>query len=221
MFKRVLIVDDHDAILDSIKKLLESLNCSQVCTAQYCDDAYLKYKRGLLDGNPFDVIITDLSFKPDHRSTKIKNGQDLIEAIRAEDENLNIVVYSMKDQLQKVRYLVSKFGVNAYVCKGRRGSVDLTEALKAIPRGICYLSPQIEKAMHSNQDMEIKDYDITLLKLLAQGKSQEEISIYFKTQGIKPSSLSSIEKRLNRLRIQFKAENAIHLVAQAKDLGII
>ncbi|MGC1633782.1 MAG: response regulator, partial [Gelidibacter sp.] len=36
-----------------------------------------------------------------------------------------------------------------------------------------------------------------------------------------PNSLSSIEKKLNKLRIQFKANNAIHLVAIVKDLGLI
>ena len=46
-------------------------------------------------------------------------------------------------------------------------------------------------------------------------------SFILKENNIKPSSLSSIEKRLNKLRIDFKANNAIHLVSTAKDLGLI
>ena len=68
---------------------------------------------------------------------------------------------------------------------------------------------------------EINDYDIELLKQLSQGLSQEDISHNFKTNAISPNSLSTIEKRLNKLRIQFKANNAIHLVAIVKDLGLI
>ena len=65
------------------------------------------------------------------------------------------------------------------------------------------------------------DIDILLVEKLSQGYSQDEISSTFKKQKIKPSSLSSIEKRLNKLKVQFKANNAIHLVAKVKDLGLI
>ncbi|WP_115461337.1 response regulator [Winogradskyella aurantiaca] len=221
MYKRVLIVDDHDAILHSITKVLHSYKISQIDSVQYCDDAFLKYKRALLDGNAYDLIITDLCFKKDYRNTHLASGEDLIEAIRATDKGISIIVYSMNDQLQKVRYLVKSCAVNGFVCKDRRGSLELTSALMDTSKGVTYLSPQIVDAMSRKEDLEILDYDITLLKLLSQGKSQEEISHHFKTRAIKPSSLSSIEKRLNRLRIQFKAENAIHLVSQAKDLGLI
>jgi DNA-binding NarL/FixJ family response regulator len=221
MYKRVLIVDDHDAILHSINKVLDSLRVPRFDSAQYCDEAFLKYKKAQLDGDPYDLLITDLSFKPDHRSSRLQSGEELIEAIREKDRDIHLVVYSMNDQLQKVRYLVKHHGVNAYVCKDRRGSLELTEALMTIQTNNRYLSPQLLRAMHRDQDLEIGDYEITLLKLLSKGKSQEDISAYFKARAIKPSSLSSIEKRLNRLRLQFKAENAIHLVSQAKDLGLI
>jgi hypothetical protein len=56
---------------------------------------------------------------------------------------------------------------------------------------------------------------------MSNGLSQDEISQLFKKNNISPSSLSTIEKRLNKLRIQFRANNAIHLVAIAKDLGLI
>ena len=85
----------------------------------------------------------------------------------------------------------------------------------------CYLLPQVELALSPKTDLEIYDYDIQLLSLLSKGLSQEEISHSLKAREISPNSLSTIEKRLNKLRIQFKANNAIHLVATAKDLGLI
>jgi DNA-binding NarL/FixJ family response regulator len=221
MYKRVLVVDDHDAILHSIGKILDVLGIASVEAAQYCDEAYLKYKRAILDESPYDLIITDLSFKKDHRTTKLESGENLIEAIREHDSAIKIIVYSMNDYLQKVRYLIDRLGVNGYVCKDRKGSKELLEAIKSVQASKIYLSPQIREARHNTNNLEIEDYDITLLKLLSKGKSQEEISQMFKSQSIKPSSLSSIEKRLNRLRIQFRAENVVHLIAQAKDLGLI
>ena len=56
---------------------------------------------------------------------------------------------------------------------------------------------------------------------MSDGCSNKEISDEFKKNAISPSSISSIEKRLNRLRILFKANNAVHLVAVVKDLGLI
>jgi len=71
MFKKVLIVDDHDAINISVKNVLDTFSMDMVQTSQYCDDAYLKLKRAVLDGFPYDLLITDLSFKKDHRDGSI------------------------------------------------------------------------------------------------------------------------------------------------------
>ena len=56
---------------------------------------------------------------------------------------------------------------------------------------------------------------------LSIGISQENIEAEFKKEGISPNSKSSIEKHINKLKIYFKANNTVHLVAIAKDLGII
>ena len=71
----------------------------------------------------------------------------------------------------------------------------------------------MKNALSSKADLEIDDYDIELMQYLAEGLSQDEISSLLKEKKISPSSLSSVEKHLNRLRVQFNASNAIHLVA--------
>jgi len=79
----------------------------------------------------------------------------------------------------------------------------------------------VAPALDKQQSLDIDDYDILLLKKLAEGYSNKEISDQYKKGAIIPSGVSSIEKRLNKLRIQFKANNAVQLVAVAKDLGLI
>ena len=221
MFEKVLINDDHDAILSSIAQVLTKSNVKSIDRSQYCDEAYLKIKRAEFDQMEYDLLITDLSFKRDHRNVDLDSGEELIEKLRREFPNMPIIVYSMKDQLQKVRQLFNSYNINGYVCKDRKGSRELEEAIQTVSQGERYLSPQVSKALSPRTDLEIEDYDIKLLKLLSKGFSQDEISKDMKTSRISPSSLSSIEKRLNKLRIQFKANNAIHLVATAKDLGLI
>jgi DNA-binding CsgD family transcriptional regulator len=73
-----------------------------------------------------------------------------------------------------------------------------------------------DKSLH-----EIEAYDISLLKLLSNGYILEEISREFKNMGIIPNGSSSIEKRINKLKIYFKANNNVHLIAIAKDLGLV
>ncbi len=221
MFVKVLIVDDHDDINNGVLEILSALGIKNIQQSQYCDDAQLKIKRAIFDKQPFDLLITDLSFKKDHREVRLKNGDDLIAALRIDYPELPIIVYSMIDLLQKVRVLVSKHNVNAYVCKGRKGSVELSQAIKNVYNNEQFLSTQVARALSPKTNIEIDDFDIELVKQLSLGQLQNEISDYFKANNISPSSVSSIEKRLNKLRIQFKADNATHLVAKMKDLGLI
>ncbi|MBO6881882.1 response regulator [Winogradskyella sp.] len=221
MFKKVLVVDDHDDINKGVSGILKTFNITNIINAQYCDDAYLKIKKAELDKASFDLVITDLNFKEDYRNTKIESGEDLIAKLREQNNSIPIIVYSMKDQLQKVRLLVNNYNVNAYVCKDRKGSQELFKAIESVYKGDLFISPQVANALGPQTDLEITDYDIELTKQLSLGLDQKGISKYFIENEIAPGSVSSIEKRINKLRIKFKADNATHLVAKMKDLGLI
>lgn len=221
MFKKVLIVDDHDDINNGVLNVLKEFGTQNILKSQYCDDALLKIKKADFDNEPIDLLITDLSFKEDHRYNKITSGEGLIEVLRKSYKKLPIIVYSMKDQLQKVRLLINTYHVNAYVCKDRKGSLELAKAIEAVYNNNQFLSPQVQQALSPKSNLEIDDYDIKLIKQLSFGLSKEQISDLFKKENINPSGLSSIEKRQNKLFIQFKANNATHLVAIVKDLGLI
>ncbi len=221
MFSKVLISDDLGSINQGVISVLEGLGIENIHQVQYCDDAFLKIKRAELDANPFDLFITDLSFIKDHRTQKFESGSDLIKALKQDLPNLNIIVYSVEDRLQKVRLLLNEYKINAYVCKGRRGLIELEKAIQLVYDKDIFLSPQVAQALTPKTNLELDNYDIQVVKLLSTGLSQEEISQKFKDNNISPNSLSTIEKRLNKLRIQFKANNAIHLVAIVKDLGLI
>jgi len=221
MFSKVLVAEDMDDINKGIYNTLVDLGVGEIHQVQYCDDAYIKFKKAQLDQVPYELLITDMSFKSDHREQQLATGDALIKKLREEAPNLKVVVYSIEDRLQKVRMLINDLNINAYVCKGRRGLVELSKAVNAVVDDGVYLSPEVKNALNPNNELEIDEYDIQLLKQLSLGLSQDEISTLFSKENITPSSLSSIEKRLNKLRIQFKANNATHLVALVKDLGLI
>ncbi|WP_316931858.1 DNA-binding response regulator [Psychroserpens damuponensis] len=213
--------DDLGSINQGVLTVLESMRAKTVQQVQYCDDAYLKIKKGYLDQTPYDLLITDLSFVKDYREQNFRSGEELVIALKQEYPELKIIIYSVEDRLQKVRLLMNDHKANAYVCKGRRGLIELGKAIEAVHNEDIFVSPQVAAALSKKTSLEIDDFDINLLKLLSNGLSQDEISVSLKNNNISPSSLSSIEKKLNKLRIQFKANNAIHLVAIVKDLGLI
>ncbi|EDP98382.1 response regulator transcription factor [Kordia algicida OT-1] len=221
MFTKVLIAEDMDDINTGVLTALSQLEIATIDQTQYCDDADLKAKKARKDKKPYELLITDLSFAEDHRKQKLASGEDLLKKLKKDQPNLKVIVYSVEDKLQRIRRLYNMHGIDAYVCKGRKSLQELKKAIKIVYKGEKYLSAKAKNALSNKSDMEIDDYDIGLLKLLSKGMSQDEISANLKGRSISPNSLSSIEKRLSKLKIYFKANNAIHLIANAKDLGLI
>lgn len=221
MFTKVLVSDDLTSINQGVFTILDSMGIKNMQQVQYCDDAYLHIKKAAATTNPYQLLITDLSFKADHREQQFSSGEALIKTLKEEHPELKIIAYSVDDRLQKVRTVMQDYNADAYVCKGRRGLVELAVAIAQVYENKAYISPQIAQALESKSALEIDDIDIDILKLLAKGLTQEDISNYFKKHNKVPGSLSAIEKRLNKLRIQFQAKNAIHLIAIVKDLGLI
>ena len=221
MFKKVLVADDLLSINKGVLTVLNTLGVEAVQDVQYCDDAYLKIKKAALDGQPIELLITDLSYIKDHRNQKLTSGEALVATLKKEYPQLKIIVYSVEDRLQKVRTLINEHNANAYVCKGRRGLIELNTAINTVYNNKIYLSPQVTAALSPKTNLEIDDLDIVLLKQMSLGLSQEGISKHLQDNNLSPYGLSSIEKRINKLKIQFGANNAIHLVSIAKDVGLI
>jgi len=221
MFKKVLIAEDIDTInlglIDELKKSFDF----EIQHAKYCDDALLKFKKAILDSEPFDLVISDLSFIQDHRNCKLDSGEDLAKAILAMQPDTKIIIYSIDDRPQKIKSLLENPGINGYICKGRESSKEMISTIKHLAEQDVYLPPDLVHLLNQEPVYEIQDYDISLLKELSFGHSQEDISKNLKAQGINPSSVSSIEKRINKLKIYFKAKNTVHLIAQVKDFGLI
>lgn len=223
MFKKVLIVEDLDSIIETIKTTLEKLAIPQLEHVKYCDDAILKIKKAQHDKIPFELIISDLSFKEDHRENKIKNGEELITAIKKIQPEIKTIIFSIEDKSFKINSLFDNQKINAYVVKGRNSINDIkTAVLETYKNNTRILLPENQKhSLNKKAIIEIEAYDIKLLQLLSKGYIISEITTEFKKLEIQPNSNSSIEKRINKLKTYFKANNNVHLIAITKDLGLI
>ncbi|MFS4456354.1 response regulator [Maribacter sp. 2304DJ31-5] len=222
MFKKVLLVEDLDTVGYGISMMLQQdLGITEVVLAQYCDDAYLKFRSALQKNSPFDLLITDLSFQRDHRLPKIESGKSLIKKLREKNQELPIIICSVEEKPDMIKRFIKVNHVSAYVLKGRDGLKDLKNAVRAVFEGKKFLSNKIERLTHGKNPFEIEEYDVSLLLYLSNGLTQDQISSLFNIKGVSPNSLSSIEKRLNKLKDILQANNNVQLVANAKDLGLI
>jgi len=63
----------------------------------------------------------------------------------------------------------------------------------------------------STSDLNPSKIELIILKQLAKGKTQLQVSKYLKVKGYTPHSLSSIEKRLKMMRESIGAKTLIEL----------
>lgn len=221
MFKKVLLAEDIDSINAGVIQALNEIGVTQIDHVKYCDDAILRLRKAVLDNAPYDLFISDLSFEPDYREDKIKSGEEAITQARLLDTNIKILVYSVENKSFRIKSLFEKYSINGYVLKGRKSLDDLKVAIMQLYNkdGI-YLSPSLQHILKEKTVRQIDDYDIKIIKQLAEGITQDDLEMRFKELGITPNSKSTIEKRISKLKDHFRANNTVHLISIAKDLGI-
>ena len=221
MFKKVLIAEDHEIQNLSLQRTLHDLNIPIVDYVHYCDDALARVGKSLRDNSPYDLVITDLHFDIDHREQKLKDGREMVSAIRAVLPSIKIIFFSAEQKSGIIDSLFKDNGINGYVRKGRNDGKELKKAIDAVLIGKNYLALDIKHEVKKLNSYEFTSYDITLVSLLSKGVIQKNIPTYLVTNDIKPNSLSSVEKRLNVLKEELRINNNEQLIAFCKDLGVI
>jgi DNA-binding NarL/FixJ family response regulator len=94
----------------------------------------LQVKKALKDNDPYDLLISDLSFKIDHRQNRLTCGDELIEAVKKIQPHIKIIVFSIEDKSYRIKSLFNNLGINAYVSKGRNSIPELQNAVETIYR---------------------------------------------------------------------------------------
>lgn len=221
MFERVLIAEDQESTSISVRKTIGDLNIVNSDYVFYCDDAFARIQKALKINQPFDLLITDLSFEEDHNIQKIIDGVALIKAAKDEQPGLKVLVFSAEGKSAVIDALIKDLGIDGYVRKARHDAKELRSALEAIAQGKKYFPAQMKMPAKERNTYDFTSYDTTIIALLAAGIKQKEIPEYLQNQDIKPSGLSSIEKRLNLIRDVLGFSTNEQLIAYCKDFKII
>jgi DNA-binding NarL/FixJ family response regulator len=117
--------------------------------------------------------------------------------------------------------LFKEMHIDGYVRKARRDGQYLRLAISAIHNHKKYLSPDLKQARKENNSHDFTDLDIAIISQLVDGMPQKNIPYYLQENNIKPSGLSSIEKRLNLMKEVLGFSKNEQLIAYCKDIGII
>lgn len=221
MFKKVLIAEDHEIANISVQKTLQELSISDTKYVYYCDHALTWIKNALRDGEPYDLLITDLIFEDDNTPQQISSGIALVNAVKAVQPDIKVIVLSAESRSGVVDELFRTHAIDGYVRKARRDAQHLKEALHAVLHNRTYQSPEVKESIRDKNSHEFTALDLHIISLLAQGVAQKNIPYYLKEKNIKPSGLSSVEKRLNLMREVFDFTKNEQLIAHCKDIGLI
>lgn len=223
MFQKVLIAEDHETINYSIQKTLEQLGIPHHNKnyVYYCDDAINRIKKALIEKEPYQLLITDLSFEEDLTDQEITTGKALIKKAKELQPNLKVLVFSIENRVSVAQELFNDLNIDAYVPKARRDAQDLKTAIETVYNGRKHLSPHLKKDTDKEKNHDFTPFDIAIISLLAKGILQKEIPFHLEQKKIKPSGLSSVEKRLSLIKTELDIYSNEQLIAYCKDKKII
>jgi two-component system nitrate/nitrite response regulator NarL len=165
---RILLVDDHQIVLDGLRSLLDQDPSFDVLGAFSDPDKALAY----ISMQTPDILLTDYSMPQ-------MSGLELIRKAKALSPTTKGVLLSMHDEPSVVKEAM-KQGINGFLLKNIQ-QTELKEALRKIYTGLMYISAEITTQLlhhHTVPDNESKltERELEILKLITREFSNKQIA---------------------------------------------
>ena len=219
---KILIVDDHQLIIQGLLCSLEEVGDFEVVTTSDCDDA-LHLIKASEKSAPFQVVFTDLSFDNSTKETILNSGEALIKAIRVNEIQIKVAVITGHTETNRVYSVISNLKPNAYLLKSNCEAAEIGFAIQKMLKNEYYYSHIIHQKIIRRKIAQIKidDVAVQILKELPKHPKISNLEgLIVKNNGNK-IKLRSIETKLANLRIDLNAINNTDLILKAKELGLI
>lgn len=166
---RVLIIDDHQMVIDGLRLLLEGQPEIRVVGEARSLDAALAL---VIEPEP-DVVLADLVLGPAH-------GTEVVTALRGRFPAAAVLVLSMVDDWVVVKTVFSA-GARGYLPKAAAGA-DLIDAVRRMAHGEDYLHHSVGVAMVLGETgaghvpVYLSDREMAVGRLLALGHTNAEVA---------------------------------------------
>lgn len=206
---RILLVDDHDLVLQGLKRIVE---CSlpeikNVCTASSGQEALL-----LIASQRFNLFVLDMEL-PDI------SGMDIIVRIREKDPQARIIVNTMHEEIWFIKNLI-QCSVDGILFKSI-DSTKIAEAIRRVLDGETYYCPYAEhvraqmKRSDEGRREELTLRELDVLKRISEGKNTQEIAQELFV------STNTVDTHRRHLMDKLDARNVADLIMTAISKGII
>jgi DNA-binding NarL/FixJ family response regulator len=202
---RVLLADDHNLVLEGIRKLLES-HCDLVGSVEdgrALVGAAIRLKP--------DVVLLDISMP-------LLNGIEAARQLKQQVPGAKLVFVTMHADPS---YVTEAFhaGASGYVIK-RSAACELIAAIDEVLRGRTYVTPLLRAPPGCHSDAERPSGDLTdrqreVLQLVAEGHSAKEIA------AILDISIKTVEFHKSNLRQRLALRSTAELTRHAIRRGLI
>lgn len=206
---RILLVDDHDLVLQGLKRIVE---CSlpeikNVCTASSGQEALL-----LIASQRFNLFVLDMEL-PDI------SGMDIIVRIREKDPQARIIVNTMHEEIWFIKNLI-QCSADGILFKSI-DSTKIAEAIRRVLDGETYYCPYAEhvraqmKRSDEGRREELTLRELDVLKRISEGKNTQEIAQELCV------STNTVDTHRRHLMDKLDARNVADLIMTAISKGII
>ncbi len=166
---RILIADDHVAVREGIRKILERASDLEVTGIA----STLAELLSALHAHPFDVVLLDLSLGN-------PRPPEMVPQIRALAPNVPLLVYTMVPEGEVAVHLFAA-GISGYVTKDTAPEI-LIDAIHRVGNGGRYVSATLGEILAAEAGRrqrppheQLSDRELQVLVMTAEGKSLKEI----------------------------------------------
>ncbi|MEM6718080.1 MAG: response regulator transcription factor [Bacteroidota bacterium] len=204
---RVLLVDDHEIVLDGISYLLQKEDTVEVIGQTYNGQKALDY----LNHSDIDLVITDINMP-------VMNGIELAKTIRREAPNIKIIMLTMSSDISSIQNAIQA-GVDGYILKSET-RINILFGIRRVLLGEEYFSDEVIKTMinsfrEKSPITSLTKRELEILKLIAQGFLSKEIA---QKLGL---SISTVNTHRKNLIEKTGSLNSQSLVKYALDNNLI
>lgn len=212
---RILIVDDHPAIIEGYKSIfLGSALHFEFANAYNCEDAY-----NIVCGqSKYDVVLLDVAL-PAYVPQKLFSGEEVALMIKRETPTTKIIMLTSHADSFTLYNLIKRIGPEGLLVKSDFNPQELLEAFARVREGQTYYSATATRSLKVIQEKEVylDTCNRRIIALIAKGIKTKNLPMYLSL------SVSAIDKRKAQIKEIFNIEkgNDEDIIREARQNGFI
>lgn len=170
MSTQILLVDDHQIVIDGIRALLSTEKNVEIKGEAHHGEEALQ----MLEVLKVDIVLMDLDMP-------IMGGLAATKIIRRQYPEVKIIVLTMHDEKAMVQAMIDA-GADGYLLKNSPKE-ELMKALRAVSEGDSYFPADVKSILlqadfdqaRKGKLADLTDREMEILKCIAEGHSNKEI----------------------------------------------